>query len=92
MNDAQKCETNKIIDWIKDLLLNELDHKTSFGFIRKQNDGYYLERRCSKNNQCNGIWYAHINIYTRKVKVSYVGDCQHFYSKEISKFNSHFIF
>jgi hypothetical protein len=84
MTELQKCETNKVIDWIRELLINELDHKTSFGFIRKVCDGYYIERRCSKNNICDGIWYSHVDIHNRIVTVTTTGCCNHFFSKEKS--------
>ena len=84
MTELQKSETNKVIDWIRELIINELDHKTSFGFIRKVSDGYYIERRCSKNNKCDGIWYSHINIHSRRVTVTITGDCTHYFSKEKS--------
>ena len=91
MTELQRSETNKVIDWIRELLINELDHKTSFGFIRKVCDGYYIERRCSKNNKCDGIWYSHINIHTRIVTVSITGGCNHYFSQEKSNLNFFFI-
>ena len=84
MTELQKSETNKVIDWIRELLINELDHKTSFGFIRKVCDGYYVERRCSKNNKCDGIWYSHVDIHTRIVTVTTTGNCTHYFSQEKS--------
>ena len=86
MSELQRCETNKVIEWIKELLMNELDHKTSFGFIRKVCDGYYIERRCTKNNKCDGIWYSHIDIRTRIVTVTITGNCPHYFSQEKSNF------
>ena len=85
MSDPQKREANKVIDWARELLINEFDHKTSFGFIRKVSDGYYIERRCSKNNKCDGIWYSHIDIFSRMVTVTISGNCEHYFSKEKSK-------
>ena len=80
MSDPQKREANKIIDWTRELIINELDHKTSFSFVRKVNDGYYIERCCSKNNKCNAIWCSNIDIYDRMITVTSIGDCDHYFS------------
>lgn len=92
MTDLQKIETNKIMNWIRELIINELDHKTSFEYIRKVSEGYYMQRRCSKNNICDGIWYSHIDIYSKIVTVTATGECSHYFSKEKSKNFIQFVF
>ncbi len=83
MNHLERDECNRLLRYIKALILNVFDRKTSFNYIRKTKSGYTVNTHCTKGYLCESNWKTKVFLNLAELSIQCNKTCEHVASSEM---------